>query len=158
MRPFGRHISHMHLPQDLLDLLTHANAARRRGLHASAAELELERRFTPTERLAVYGTLAPGEVNHHVVSHMGGQWTSGFVNGDVSSNGWGAAHGFPGMHWTPDGAPVRVQLLTASALPHHWAELDEFEGADYLRILVPVTESADATGDAVVLANLYELR
>ncbi|MDB4876829.1 MAG: AIG2-like family protein [Gemmatimonadetes bacterium] len=142
----------------LLDLVAHANAARRRGLHDSAAELELERHFAPAEHLAVYGTLAPGEINHHVVSHIGGTWSSGYVSGKFSQNGWGAAHGFPGMQWIPDADSVRIQLLSASALPQHWPALDEFEGPDYLRILVPVTESAGSSDGMVILANLYELR
>ena len=47
---------------------------------------------------------------------------------------------------------VPVSVLTSPALPEHWARLDEFEGADYRRILVPVTLASGA----IVVANLYE--
>src|ERR1700733_10423453 len=48
-------------------------------------------------RLAVYGTLAPGRVNHHQISALAGNWKRGTVKGKLLSSGWGAALGFPGL-------------------------------------------------------------
>lgn len=59
------------------------------------------------------------------------------------------AKGYPAFR--PGNGAVPVSVLTSAALPAHWARLDEFEGADYRRILVPVTL---ATG-AIVVAHLY---
>jgi gamma-glutamylcyclotransferase (GGCT)/AIG2-like uncharacterized protein YtfP len=150
----------MHTDPELLALIAQANAARRRRTpteHApvSTAESEIERRYRANCRLAVYGSLAPGKLNHHIVAPAGGTWTAGVVTGAFSENGWGAAHGFPGLRWSPNGGTVRVSLLTSDALPNHWTRLDDFEGDDYMRILVPVS---DEDSRVVTVANLYELR
>lgn len=150
----------MQTDPELLELIAQANAARRARTPAdtapmSIAESELERRYGADRRLAVYGSLAPGKLNHHIVAPAGGTWTSGIVTGAFSENGWGAAHGFPGLRWSPSGGGVRVSLLTSDALPDHWARLDDFEGDDYMRILVPV---GDEVSPDVTVANLYELR
>jgi gamma-glutamylcyclotransferase (GGCT)/AIG2-like uncharacterized protein YtfP len=150
----------MPVDPELLDLITHANAARRsRGRADEAptigAEAELQRRYRADCCLAVYGSLAPGKLNHHIVAPAGGQWTTGLVTGAFSENGWGATHGFPGLRWSPTGSDVHVSLLTSDDLPSHWAALDHFEGDDYMRILVPV-RADDAS--LISVANLYELR
>ena len=56
------------------------------------------------------------------------------------------------MCWEPAGDPIPVRLLLSDALPRHWARLDEFEGSEYRRILVPV----DRADGSVEIANLYE--
>lgn len=150
----------MHTDSELLELISQANTARRRrppgdSAPASPAEAELQRRYHTERRLAVYGSLAPGKLNHHIVAPAGGEWAAGLVTGVFSENGWGATHGFPGLRWSPGAADVRVSLLTSDALPERWADLDQFEGDDYMRILVPVT--AD-DGRLIAVANLYELR
>ncbi|MCA9802105.1 MAG: hypothetical protein KC777_08970, partial [Cyanobacteria bacterium HKST-UBA02] len=35
----------------------------------------------PSHRLAAYGTLRPGESNHHIVSHIEGEWLAGEATG-----------------------------------------------------------------------------
>jgi hypothetical protein len=45
-----------------------------------------------------------------------------------------------------------VDVLMADELPQHWARLDDFEGADYRRILVP----ARLPNGTILVANLYE--
>ena len=62
-------------------LVAAANAVRRRrdasGGKAESDGLRAERRldahFGAGHRLAVYGTLAPGRPNHHVVAPLGGE-------------------------------------------------------------------------------------
>lgn len=102
------------------------------------------------QRLAVYGTLMPGEVNHHVVAPMGGTWIRGTVRGELHATGWGTTYGFPALRWHPDAGAVNVQMLTSEHLPAAWEKLDAFEGSGYRRIIVPVT-----TAHGVILANVY---
>jgi hypothetical protein len=43
-------------------------------------------------------------------------------------------------------------MLVSSDLPLHWALLDEFEGVEYVRILVPIE---DEDGGLIAVANTY---
>lgn len=117
-----------------------------------AWQTALEERFTPSHHLAVYGTLAPGEVNHGQVADLRGEWQQGFVHGELVPEGWGTTYGFPAFRWDPEGPQVRVQVFASPDLPAHWPRLDAFEGPGYRRILVPVE---DADGNLVTVANLY---
>jgi gamma-glutamylcyclotransferase (GGCT)/AIG2-like uncharacterized protein YtfP len=40
------------------------------------------------ERLFVYGTLAPGRPNEHVLSEIGGTWEAAIVTGTLRQEGW----------------------------------------------------------------------
>lgn len=106
--------------------------------------------------LAVYGTLAPGLPNHHVVAPLGGEWSEGVIEGDLAPEGWGATLGYPAFRPRLGGAAVPVQLLTSPALAAAWPELDRFEGPEYRRILVPVFGAGPA-GDwqLCTVANIY---
>ncbi len=120
------------------------------------AELEalIEREFGAASRLAVYGSLAPGQANHHILSEISGQWQAGlFVRGHLVQQGWGVELGFPALRWVAHGSPVDIWLFVSANLPQHWARLDEFEGADYQRILVPVFDKQKL----IRIANLYAL-
>jgi gamma-glutamylcyclotransferase (GGCT)/AIG2-like uncharacterized protein YtfP len=149
---------------DATRLIAAANAARGWGdgpprlerSDAADAEGRLETLLGVSWRLAVYGTLAPGRPNHHVVASLGGGWTDGVVEGDLSAEGWGATLGYPAFRPRAGGAAVAVQVLTSPALPAAWAALDEFEGAEYRRILVPVLRP-DAAGERALqtVANIY---
>lgn len=101
-------------------------------------------------RLAVYGTLAPGAVNHAVVADLRGVWSRGVVHGWLHPTGWGMTHGFPALRWDPHGPAVHVHLLTSEDLSDAWSRLDRFEGEEYRRIVVPVD-----CGGRQVLANIY---
>lgn len=93
----------------------------------------------PEHRLAVYGSLAPGRPNAWVLEPLDGRWIEGgYVRGRLRREGWGAAHGFPGLEPDPSGDRVPVRVFVSSELPDHWSRLDAFEGADYRRIVVPV--------------------
>lgn len=102
--------------------------------------------------LATYGTLAPGSINHEQLAGLSGRWTSGTVRGVLHEDGWGAAHGFPGLHLAPGGPAVEVHLFLSADLPAHWARLDAFEGAGYVR-----RETVVATSEGPVAAFIYEL-
>ena len=51
-------------------------------------------------RLFVYGTLAPGEVNEHVLATLDGSWVPALVFGTLHAEGWGHTHGFPALQLT----------------------------------------------------------
>jgi gamma-glutamylcyclotransferase (GGCT)/AIG2-like uncharacterized protein YtfP len=108
------------------------------------------------DRLAVYGSLAPGKSNHHMLARYAGTWTRGRVRGDLVNAGWGAAGGFPGLIPREDGPWVDVQVFESSALRKAWPELDEFEGDEYLRTVVPVYSEALDT-HLLFEANIYAL-
>lgn len=129
----------------LLERIHRANAARR----ADAPDLSLEHALHEdtgcADRLAVYGSLAPGESNHDRVESLGGRWQTGCVRGRRSVRTW------PVFTWDEAAPPVAVHVLETAALRNHWPLLDAFEGTDYRRILVLV-RLADA---APAVANLY---
>lgn len=93
----------------------------------------------PGERLAVYGSLAPGRSNAWVLEPLEGDWLDGgWVCGRLHQRGWGAAHGFPGLEPDPQADPVPVQVFVSPQLAEQWPRLDAFEGDDYRRIVLPV--------------------
>ncbi len=134
----------------MLGLVLRATAGRRarRCGDADAAEAEatLERAFGCSARLAVYGTLAPGECNHHRLDGCAGTWTRGTVRGRRT------VRQFPAFTYDAGAPPVPVHVLASAALASTWSALDAFEGDDYRRILVPVFAGAAL----VTVANLYE--
>lgn len=89
-------------------------------------------------RLAVYGTLAPGRENHHLLSAVSGTWSQGSVRGYFSADGWGLTGGYPGLRLDDDGDLVAVHILQSTDLPDHWDRLDAFEGEDYDRVIASV--------------------
>lgn len=107
----------------------------------------------PSRRLAAYGSLRPGEANHHIVADIPGRWVEGTTRGTLNPSGWGADLGYPGLDWDPEGEEVPVQVLESTALPAHWERLDAFEGSAYRRILTPVETDA-----GLVACNLYAVR
>lgn len=99
----------------------------------------------------VYGTLAPGEVNEHVLAPLRGNWQPASLRGYLHAEGWGASHGFPALELDATAEFVAGQLFRSTELPGFWQELDDFEGADYTRV---TTSVALASGETV-LANVY---
>jgi len=147
-----------------------ANALRRQGDASGGAagsdgrraEQRLDDLFGTSHTLAVYGTLAPGQPNHHVLAPFGGEWTDGLIEGDLLPMGWGADLGYPGFRPRIEGDTVAVQVLSAPLLASAWPDLDRFEGPGYQRILVPVFSTELGLGQAGerrlnTVANLYSL-
>lgn len=147
-----------HVVHDLRSQLDRRLAAT---THLDRQEIEALERFEdtlissllaePETKLAIYGTLAPGEVNHSQIAGIPGTWAEGFVRGELQMTGWGAEHGFPALVWRPDGPRVPVKLFVSPDLERHWRRLDTFEGDGYRRILVPVEDD----DGLVAVANLY---
>ena len=130
------------------------------GSDPRCAERRLDALFRTSHTLAVYGTLAPGQPNHHVIAPLGGEWTDGLIEGDLLPVGWGAALGYPGFRPRVGGEAVAVRVLIASSLASAWPTLDRFEGPGYQRILVPIfsTELGPGRVDErrlYTVANLY---
>ena len=87
-----------------------------------------------TDRLFVYGSLAPGKVNAHVLADVPGTWEPASVRGTLYPEGWGAAVGYPGFVPDERGDEVAGQIFSSGELDAHWARLDEFEGEGYRRV------------------------
>ena len=111
-------------------------------------------RFGANRRLIVYGSLVPGGSNHHEVEHLGGTWTRGWITGSLAWTGWGADLGYPALSWAPKGERIPAQILESDDLPDDWARLDEFEGSEYRRILVPFFRD-DGGGASWVVGQVY---
>jgi gamma-glutamylcyclotransferase (GGCT)/AIG2-like uncharacterized protein YtfP len=139
---------------ELAEALTALNARRLAGSARARDRLEreIEEQFGASRRLAVYGSLAPGEVNHHVIADLPGSWEDGIVTGLLAPADAGTETGFPALRWRAGGPPVTARLLVSDALPANWHRLDAFEGPAYRRILVPVHA---ANGALLGVANLY---
>ena len=106
--------------------------------------------FAAEQRLAVYGSLAPGEANAHILGPLAGSWCDGIVRGTLHDAGWAAALGHRAIRLDPNAAEVPVKLFSSADLPDFWRELDAFEGADYERVVAPVQ-----VGDRMVEACIY---
>ena len=99
--------------------------------------------------MATYGTLQPGQRNHHVVSMIAGRWVNGHVVGRLLDCGWAVSMGYPAF--ARDGQDqVAVQVLESEQLIEHWERLDFFEGPAYQRVVVEVH-----TEEGVIEASIY---
>ena len=102
----------------------------------------------PFQRLAVYGSLRPGESNAGQMAGIVGQWLDGVAQGIVTQPGE-----YLEFTWLPGGGPVPVKVLVAPGLREHFPRLAEFEGPDYRRSLVPVEIDG-----VIQVCNIYEGR
>lgn len=105
------------------------------------------------DRLFVYGTLAPGRPNEHVLAEVAGTWAPATVRGTLVQAGWGAEAGYPAIVPAADGAEVHGFVFSSEDLPAHWDRLDAFEGAGYVRVPIP----ARLADGSVVEACIYAL-
>jgi len=103
-----------------------------------------------THRLFVYGTLAPGRPNEHVLADVPGRWEPATVTGTLLQEGWGAAVGYPGIVLDERGGEVKGFLFSSESLAEHWARLDEFEGEGYERVLARVKLKDGTAVDAYI--------
>lgn len=106
-----------------------------------------------TEYLFVYGTLAPGRPNAHILAEVPGTWEPAVVRGYLRQEGWGADHGYPGIVLLEDGDEVEGFIFASEVLSAHWQRLDEFEGSGYRRVLV----TAQRSDGRMVQSFIYSL-
>jgi gamma-glutamylcyclotransferase (GGCT)/AIG2-like uncharacterized protein YtfP len=104
------------------------------------------------ERLFVYGTLAPGQPNEHLLDEIGGSWEDATVTGTLHPEGWGATMGYPAIVLGEYGDEVEGFLFSSDKLSDHWSRLDEFEGEAYERVLAVARLRDNSTVDAYVYA------
>ncbi len=102
------------------------------------------------QRLFVYGTLAPGRPNEHLLNEIGGSWEEATLTGTLHPEGWGATMGYPAIVLGDDGDEVEGFLFSSEKLSEHWSRLDEFEGEAYERVLAVARLKDDRTVDAYV--------
>jgi gamma-glutamylcyclotransferase (GGCT)/AIG2-like uncharacterized protein YtfP len=92
------------------------------------------RRLAPGPmRLFVYGTLRPGEPNHHLLDGVAGRWSAASVRGRIH-----ALVGYPALILDPEAERIDGHLLESDDLERHWQRLDAFEGDEYRRVLARV--------------------
>jgi gamma-glutamylcyclotransferase (GGCT)/AIG2-like uncharacterized protein YtfP len=99
----------------------------------------------PETKLIVYGSLAPGEANHFLLAGLTGEWYRCSIRGHL-----GHYRGFKSFRYAPQGPEHPAWLLESSELPRIIEDLDDFEGAEYERIVVPTQ-----VGDRWVRAQIY---
>lgn len=90
----------------------------------------------PVNRLLVYGTLAPGQVNEKILSGIPGIWTEGFVKGMVETR-----NGLPEFKWRTNSDEIKIKVFNSDVLVQHIEKINKFEGSNYRRILIPVRVS-----------------
>jgi gamma-glutamylcyclotransferase (GGCT)/AIG2-like uncharacterized protein YtfP len=103
-----------------------------------------------THRLFVYGTLAPGRPNEHVLADVPGEWEPASVTGTLLQEGWGAAVGYPGIILDEHGGEIEGFLFSSERLIEHWSRLDGFEGEGYERVLTTVSLKNGTAVDAYI--------
>lgn len=106
------------------------------------------------QRLFVYGTLAPGRPNSHLLEAIAGTWCRGKVRGTLHPRGWGATLGYPALVLDERGEEVEGYLFSSEELADHWGRLDEFEGEAYERVSTEITLEDGGT----VRAHVYVLK
>jgi len=99
-------------------------------------------------RRFVYGTLAPGRLDEHVLEGVPGEWEPATVRGDLLPEGWGAGVGFPGIVIDEQGPEVEGLVFSSQSLEAHWERLDDFEGDGYQRVLTVARLKDGRTVDA----------
>jgi gamma-glutamylcyclotransferase (GGCT)/AIG2-like uncharacterized protein YtfP len=106
-----------------------------------------------TNRLFVYGTLAPGKANAHVLAELAGTWEKASIHGTVYQVTWGPASGYPGILLNQHDAEVSGLIFTSDDLYELWQRIDAFEGEGYTRVLA----SARLDNGLTVQAYIYTL-
>jgi gamma-glutamylcyclotransferase (GGCT)/AIG2-like uncharacterized protein YtfP len=86
----------------------------------------------PSKKLISYGTLAPGQPNHSLISDLAGAWAECVVRGTMNQQ-----DGFSRFIWNPTGSEQTASLLSSDCLPDNWNRIDQFEGKEYRRQLIP---------------------
>ena len=144
------------LGEDLLDhVLMRANDARREGIAFDVdVQLCIDTCLGAGRTLAVYGSLAPGQVNHYLLSGLRGDWSVAEIEAVSVQKGWGVQQGFAALQWRPGASRHTVHVVRSDDLAPLWSTLDDFEGSDYVRTLVPLWRGPEL----VSVANLYSAR
>lgn len=114
----------------------------------------MESFLTMLEHLFVYGTLAPGRSNEHLLENLSGKWRPATIQGRLTRGVRGSARGYPGVLLEDTENEVEGLLFSSTDLTRHWQRLDAFEGNGYERR----TTMARLYGGKAVPAHIYTLR
>ena len=106
------------------------------------------------QNLFVYGTLAPGRPNEHILQHLQGSWQPAIVIGSLQNKGWGAELGYPAIVLSTEGEDIQGFLFSSEGLTNFWPTLDEFEGQAYERIIT----NAKLENENLVETYIYALK
>lgn len=104
--------------------------------------------------LFVYGTLALGKKNSHILESINGSWAKGYVRGKLINKGWGAKHGSPGIILDIEAQEVEGFVFTSDNLSKNIVFLDKFEGAEYKRVITEVR----LEDNAIINSYIYQLQ
>jgi gamma-glutamylcyclotransferase (GGCT)/AIG2-like uncharacterized protein YtfP len=86
----------------------------------------------PSKKLISYGTLAPSQPNHSLISDLTGEWKECVIRGTMNQH-----QGLSRFLWNPNGSEQTASLFSSNDLPNYWDRLDRFEGGGYRRQLIP---------------------
>jgi len=104
--------------------------------------------------LFVYGTLAPGEENAHIMNGMVGEWHPASVRGTRHDTGWGTQKKHPGFIPDENGKTIKGLIFISDDLPKYWPRLDRFEGKDYQRVPIQATLENGETLEAQIYSAM----
>ena len=102
----------------------------------------------PETRLIVYGSLAPGGTNAFMLAGLVGEWHPCRIRGHL-----GTYRGFKSFRYDPQGPEHPAWLLSCAELSRVILELDDFEGEEYERRIIPARVNGRS-----VMAQVYEGR
>jgi hypothetical protein len=100
----------------------------------------------PETKLIVYGSLAPGGSNAFLLAGLVGEWRPCRIRGWL-----GTYRGFKSFRYDARGPEHPAWLLESADLPRVISDLDDFEGEEYERTVIPAQVSGRR-----VMAQIYE--
>jgi len=100
----------------------------------------------PDQKLIVYGTLAPDAHNERLLEDIAGTWQDCKIRGKIIQ-----CHGLKYFKWFPNAGEIDAKMFVSESLSDKLPSIDQFEGEDYHRILIPAK-----VGKHLVVANIYE--
>ncbi len=103
-------------------------------------------------RIFIYGTLAPGRPNEHILSELEGSWQKAYVYGSLIEEGWGSKLGYPGIVLDNSDNQVNGFVFTSNKLNEKLDFLDKFEGREYKRVSTIVYLESHKQDEAYIYA------
>lgn len=101
------------------------------------------------QNLIAYGTIAPGNINHQIISDINGKWIKCKINGKIKT-----IDGLPVFDWILSEKTIVADLFNSNDLPKNWSNIDKFEGSMYKRRLIP----AEIDDNTYIIGNIYLAR
>jgi gamma-glutamylcyclotransferase (GGCT)/AIG2-like uncharacterized protein YtfP len=104
----------------------------------------------PERRLLTYGTLSPGGANAHMLASISSSPRSVQIKGKIiPKNGLS----YYDRYYRSADPMISCVLLESDDLPLIWPRLDDFEGTEYQRILVPYLVDENEVGTGYIYAE-----